>query len=399
MSRRGAARLAWTLWGLYAVVAVLVVVFFVLNDFAGATAAELGLLLALTAFATTGAIIAARRPENTIGWLFIAIGVITIVANLGEQYARYSLVTEPEALPGATGAAWVSHWTFGLGIELIIFLLLLFPDGRPVSKRWKPLLWLAGAVLLAFALDSAFRPGNLTESDAVVTNPLGIPGSQDLFEGLNVAANVGLQVVAVLSVASLLARARRSVGQEREQLKWFAYAAALMVVASFIGNPLAELLPRSVAEEIRDVPFVFGIALLPIATGVAILRYRLYDIDRIVNRTLVYGALTAFLAMAYFAIVVALQNVIPGADDSDLTIAGSTLAVAALFRPLRARIQGFIDRRFYRRKYDTQRTLESFSTRLREDVDLHHLSADLLGVVRDTMQPAHASLWLKEKSA
>jgi hypothetical protein len=172
-----------------------------------------------------------------------------------------------------------------------------------------------------------------------------------------------------------------------------------MVVASFVGNPLAELLPGAVADEIRDLPFVLGIALLPIATGVAILRYRLYDIDRIVNRTLVYGALTAFLAAAYLGIVVALQNLTPGADDSDLTIAGSTLAVAALFRPLRARIQGFIDRRFYRSRFDAQRTLESFSSRLREDVDLDHLSADLLGVVRDTMQPAHASLWLKPAEA
>jgi hypothetical protein len=237
----------------------------------------------------------------------------------------------------------------------------------------------------------------MTEPDAVVANPLGISGSQDLFEALNVAANVGLLVVAVLAIASLLARVRRSAGQEREQLKWFAYAAALMLVASFVGNPLAELLPPSVAEDVRNLPFVFGISLLPIATGIAILRYRLYDIDRIVNNTLVYGALTALLAAAYLGIVVALQNLVPGADDSDLAIAGSTLAVAALFRPLRARIQGFIDRRFYRRKYDMQRTLESFSSRLREDVDLDNLRADLLGVVRDTVQPAHASLWLKEK--
>jgi hypothetical protein len=399
MSRAGVARLAWALWGLFAATTVLVVAFLALNDFSGVTTAEIGVVPALAAFATTGAIIASRRPENSIGWLFLAIGVITILANLGVEYARYSLLTEPGALPGATGAVWMSHWTFGLGVELIIFLLLLFPDGKPVSNRWKPVLWLAGAVLVAFALDSALRPGNLTDSETPVTNPLGISGSQDFFEGLNVAANVGLQVVAVLSVASLLARARRSRGQEREQLKLFAYAAALMVVASFVGNPLAELLPEEVAEEVRDLPFVLGIALLPIATGVAILRYRLYDIDRIVNRTLVYGALTALLAAAYITIVVALQSVIPGAEGSDLTIAGSTLAVAALFRPLLARVQGFIDRRFYRRKYDMQRTLESFSSRLREDVDLDHLSADLLRVVHNTMQPAHASLWLKEKSA
>jgi O-antigen/teichoic acid export membrane protein len=204
-------------------------------------------------------------------------------------------------------------------------------------------------------------------------------------------------VLILVSLASLIVRFRRSHGEERQQLKWIAYVAGVMSVLLFNELFLLEWLGAGettfgiAGEHLANL----SAATFPIAAAIAILKYRLYDLDLVINRTLVYGALTALLAVTYFAMVVLLQNAIPGADDSDLTIAGSTLAVAALFRPLRSRVQGFIDRRFYRRKFDAQRTLESFSSRLREDVDLDHLTRDFLGVVHDTMQPAHASLWIR----
>jgi hypothetical protein len=186
-------------------------------------------------------------------------------------------------------------------------------------------------------------------------------------------------------------------------MRWFVFSVVMFVVvfgaAQILWAIVEEPESGGPANTFGFLAIMLSLIFIPVSMGIGILRYRLYDIDVIVNKTLVYGGLTAILALAYLAIVVALQNVIPGADDSDLTIAGSTLAVAALFRPLRARVQGFIDRRFYRRRFDAQRTLESFSSRLREDVDLDHLSADLLRVVHSTMQPAHASLWLKEKRA
>jgi hypothetical protein len=209
----------------------------------------------------------------------------------------------------------------------------------------------------------------------------------------------------VASAVALVLRFRRSRGEERLQLKWLAAAAGtvaslyLVAMAGSLTYAFSDAKADPLWAQVLDQVALVSCGLIPIAIGIAILKHRLYDIDLIINRTLVYGGLTALLAATYFGIVVLLQGVIPAAGDSDLTIAGSTLAVAALFRPLRARVQSFIDRRFYRRKVDAQRTLESFSSRLRDDVDLDHLSADLLGVVRDTLQPAHASLWLRGTSS
>jgi hypothetical protein len=249
---------------------------------------------------------------------------------------------------------------------------------------------LATFIFLGVA-SNLLSPGPLT-SFPDSRNPFGVAGVDPVFTVFEVAFGI-LGLFGVLgAVASAVVRFRAASGIERQQLKWFAYA-PIVSLAAILASSAFE------SDRIGTLAWTFAALTVPIAATIAITRYRLYEIDRLINRTLVYGGLTAFLAGTYLGIVVALQNLIPGAGDSDLTIAGSTLAVAALFRPLRARIQAFIDRRFYRGKYDTQRTLESFSARLREDVDLDHLSADLLGVVHSTMQPAHASLWLKEKSA
>jgi hypothetical protein len=252
------------------------------------------------------------------------------------------------------------------------------------------LVWGAAILLNSFAV--ATLRGAM-DSAAGIDNPFGIIKGMDLQALLFPMLYAPSLVAAALS---LVVRFHRAGETQRAQIKWLAYAAALLALALAVGTVVFPSAARSsFSFQLLSNLTVLALGAVPVAVGVAILKYRLYDIDRLINRTLVYGLLTALLAVAYLGLVVLLQGVIPGAGDSDLTIAASTLAVAAHFRPLRARVQDFIDRRFYRRKFDAQRTLESFSSRLREDVDLEHLSADLLRVVQDTMQPVHSSLWLR----
>jgi hypothetical protein len=355
------------------------------------------LILWLGSLGAVGALVSARRPENPVGWLLLTSALLISLSFCADAYASYSLQLGHGPLPLDRFMAWLTLWLTIPGFGAFIFVFLLFPNGQLPSPRWRWLVRVGVVGLAALVLGVAIRPGPV---DAVPTidNPMGIEAAHevsDLVEG-----PIGLLdgILVLAAVASLVVRRRRARGAERQQMRWFVFSVVLFV-AIFLGS---QILWSIVGDETRGptefLPFLaimLALIFIPVSMGIGILRYRLYDIDVIVNKTLVYGGLTAFLALAYLGIVVALQNVIPGAGDSDLTIAGSTLAVAGLFRPLRARMQGFIDRRFYRGKYDTQRTLESFSSRLREDVDLDHLSADLLGVVRDTMQPAHASLWLR----
>jgi hypothetical protein len=344
----------------------------------------IALLAAFMAFPVVGALIASRHPGNAVGWIFLGIGVTVGLLLVAAGYARYALVLHPgRDLPGATLAAWVEGWVWMPLIGTIPTLLfLLFPTGRPPSRRWRPVAWLAGAEIALVSVLS------MTEEKLVgygysIPNPIGIQGLGDV-EKIPILL-LPFFPLALLCASSLIFRYRSAHSEERQQLKWVAVFAVLFAVGVM-------------AEDIFKLPnILFSLLLgaLPASVGIAILRYRLYDIDLVINRTLVYGSLTALLAASYFGIVVLLQGIVPGADDSDLAVAGSTLAVAALFRPARSRIQGFIDRRFYRHKYDASRTLERFSSRLRDEVDLETLSADLLGVVRETMQPKHASLWLQ----
>jgi hypothetical protein len=380
-------------WGLCGLAVVMMVAGVVLDEATNAPSDEpfiegVLLLLAFLAFPVLGALIASRQPRNAIGWIFIAIGLGIGFLVAGEEYAYYGLVRGLE-VPGAAVGAWFEQWLWLPSIGLMLtFGLLLFPNGRLPSRRWRWLAWGTG-LLLAVVTIAGMTEERLEGHGYSVDNPIGIPGLGDVEATFGPALLV-LAVCILLCAASIVMRFRRSRGDERQQLKLVAFGACFMVVMLLVGDLLDALLPSPVG-------WLFPVVLLLFLSSIggAMLKYRLYDIDLVINRTLVYGALTALLALAYFAIVVALQNVIPGAGDSDLTIAGSTLAVAALFRPLRARVQGFIDRRFYRSKVDAQRTMESFSSRLREDVDLEHLSADLLNVVRDTMQPEHSSLWLR----
>jgi hypothetical protein len=381
-----------------------VVTMVVVSALIGEDEAAAGVVLGvwLTALGAVGALVAARRPRNPIGWLLLsAAGLITLFL-FGDAYASYSLQFGHGPLPLDRFMAWLSLWVTIPGFGAFIFLFLLFPTGHLPSARWKWVAILAAGVLGAGTLGVAIRPGPV-DAVPVIDNPFGLDAAAGfarfLEDGLGAFA---VFPVALASILSLVLRVRRASGIERQQMRWFVFSVVLFLVVFVATQILWAIVEEpeegGPANSLGFAALMLSLTFIPVSMGISILRHRLYDIDTVVNKTLVYGGLTAILALAYVGLVVALQNVIPGAGDSDLTIAGSTLAVAALFRPLRARIQGFIDRRFYRRKYDTQRTLESFSARLREDVDLDHLSADLLGVVHNTMQPAHASVWLKEKS-
>jgi hypothetical protein len=357
----------------------------------GGTAVVLTVSIFLLATASVGALVAARRPGNPIGWLLLAAAVTTAGAAGTGLYSDYALDVG-RSLPATTAARWMSDWLWSAAPALGgILPLLLFPTGRLPDRRrrWRGVAWLAIAACGLTAFTIAFMPGRF--SGYTLTNPLGIPGAAGILEALQVVATIALVAAFLGAVASLEARRRRASAREREQLKWLAYAAALIVVA----------IPASAAVKELSAPASYvvqylGLSLYPLALGVAILRQHLWDIDVVVNRTLVYGALTAILAAAYLGSVLLLQLALdPVTSGSSLAVAVSTLAVAALFRPARARIQAVVDKRFYRHRYDARQTLEDFSARLREQVDLEALGGELREVVRDTMQPAHVSLWLR----
>jgi hypothetical protein len=347
------------------------------------------------AFSGVGLLIATRRPGNIIGWVFLAVGMLSSLQRLGLEYAVYELIAHRASLPGARVAAWMAGWLWVPFVGLVgILVPHLFPRGEFLSRGWRMVGWFGGAAILLTSFAVATLPGGM-DSAAGIENPFGIAQGVDL-QALFFTMLYAPSIAA--AALSLVVRFHRSGETQRAQIKWLAYAAALLALTLAAGAVVYPSASRSsVSFQLLSNLTVLALGAVPAAVGVAILKYRLYDIDRLINRTLVYGALTALLAVVYLVLVLVLQGVIPGAGDSDLTIAGSTLAVAALFRPLRARVQDLIDRRFYRRKFDAQRTVESFSSRLREDVDLEHLSAALLNIVGDTMQPVHASLWLRHE--
>jgi hypothetical protein len=351
-------------------------------------------------FSVVGALIASHRPENPIGWIFLAEGFFYGLLIAGDEYATYALLTNPGALPLGAEASWLGQWIWapGLGLSLV-FLPLLFPDGHPPSHRWRPVGWLGGlSIGLTVVLYTiVFWP---ERGPALVTgDEMPSHASHVLQVLVDIIAGPMLFVAGLGAVISLFVRFRRARGDERQQIKWFAAAAALSLVWIIVFGQSTRGLP----EAIVALSFLLVIPSVPIATGIAILRYRLYDIDRIINRTLVYGSLTLMLALVYFGGVTVTQALFHTLTSQEqlpqLVVVASTLLIAALFNPLRRRIQGFIDRRFYRRKYDARKTLEAFSAKLRDETDLDALSEDLVGVVRETMQPAHVSLWLRPETA
>ena len=357
--------------------------------------------LLFVAFATVGALVASRWPKNAIGWIFWWLGFSFLLVGASEEYALYALVTEAGSLPGAEGMLWLTT-LFGGPIVFTVFALvfLLFPDGRLPSHRWRPVVWI-DLVAVACIVAWAFGPGTLENLGLVrVSNPFGIEGAAAL---LGTLGWVGLFVTLAVTVAggvSLVVRFRGARGVERQQIKWLAFS-GIVFCAVFAAAPFLWSLPESPATAwIWPVLFLAGASTVPVAVGIAILRHRLYDIDLIINRALVYGSLTVTLALMYLGSVVALQlgfRTISG-GTSQLAVVASTLAIAALFNPLRRRVQASVDRRFYRRKYDAAKTLDAFSVRLRDETRLDALSEDLVGVVTKTVQPAHASLWLRPET-
>ncbi len=360
------------------------------------------------AFAVVGALLVVRRPTNAIGWILSAIGLmVSTIFGAGSGYATYVMATrgQPDAL--AVFGAWAANclWFVMLALALI-YLPMLFPDGRLLSRRWLSVAVLGGIGTLGFVL-----PGALVDTIPVnevpgrgIANPIGIEGLGKIEDLPIFGAVEGLFLVAAVgAVASVVVRFRRSRGVERQQMKWFAYVIVVLIGGSVLTGGIADVTGVGWLEKSSYVLSLTGLMCLPIAVGIAILRYRLYEIDLIINRTLVYGPLTATLALMYFGGVATAQLVFRALTSQQqqpqLAIVASTLVIAALFNPLRRRIQSFIDRRFYRRKYDARKTLEAFSSRLRNETNLQALNGELTRVVRETMQPEHVSLWLRPQAA
>jgi hypothetical protein len=348
-------------------------------------------------FGVTGALVASRSPGNPIGWIFCAMALLFESSILGDAYVIYG---SGGLRPGSVWVGWMNQWlNNALAPTFIIFCFLLFPTGRLPSARWRAVVWTVALVAALHAASAALAPGALEDSG--LENPAGIESAPFLGTVADVSIIVLVAPLMLLSALSLFVRLRRSSGVERQQMKWFAYAAALLAAYLVAGNAAELLIGGTFEGEGADLVFflIFAAALsgVPVAMGVAILKHRLYDIDLLINKTLVYGALTGTLVFVYLGGVVGIQYVVRvlTGSESQLAVVASTLAIAALFNPLRRRIQHFIDRRFYRRKYDAAKTLEAFSMRLRNETNLETLSDDLAGVAKETVHPAHVSLWLR----
>lgn len=334
-----------------------------------------------------GSMIAMRQPRNAVGWTFLVSGVFTTLLDICTEYGVYALVERPGALPGGEWALWLAQISLSLGVgPLSTYVLLIFPDGRLPSQRWRPVGWYTVAALALWTTVTALVTTRVTGSAGEPVTP-GI-----VFLDRATRQLVSLSFVApavILCGAAFVHRVRSSRGIERQQLKWMAYAVTIMVIASVLVPVAYGRRPLEIAQQLTQV-------LLPVTAGIAILRYRLYDIDVLIKRTLVYGSLSAALAIVYIAGIVVSRQLLAGlAGGSDIGVAASTLVVVALFHPVRTRVQEFVDRRFYRTRYDATRTIDEFSVRLRSDDDHDTVRSDLIAVIHDTIHPAHASVWLR----
>ncbi len=405
MSRRTAAWLAWSLYGLVICLSIIWSGIGLLRQGDPRNALYLAgeALISLAApvvFAIVAALIVSRQPKNTIGWVLMVPVGLYVVGGPIESYIERLAPSSPAPTVPLLLMVWFSNWAWLLLIFPLLFIPLLFPNGRPPTPRWR---WVSVAAIawatlfvLIVTLSQQISAG--TTPDLVFDNPIGVlrQGTVELLVGVWIA---GLLALVVVCAVALFVRYRRANDTEREQIKWLLYACAVFLVV-YVGGFVGGLGgTASLGGYIWGVFFGLSVITLPAAIGIAILRYRLYDIDVVINRTLVYGSLTAMLALVYFGGVTATQAIFSALtgqqEQPQLAIVVSTLVIAALFNPLRRRIQGFIDRRFYRRKYDAAKTLTVFSTRLRDETDLDALSDDLVGVARSTMQPEHVSLWLR----
>jgi hypothetical protein len=398
-ARRWPALLAWALWAL--VLLALPAVNWLDQRLRRAGLAELAILepaafpliaAALTA-ATVGAVLASRRPRHPVGWLLLAVGLSSQFSNLATDYVHYGVMVRPGGLPAATYLTGFYYSGTIVMVACIGFVVLLTPTGSLPSPRWR---WWARVVVAAtvvLVVAAALTPNPLQPEDPTFQGPLSVPALTDLLALAGVVGVVTLLVGLLVAAVSLVVRFRRARGLERQQLRWLALAAAVSAVSlltavavAVLGEPLALVL----------IAAGVSVAVLPLATGAAILRYRLYDLDRIISRTLAYGLLTVLLGLGYAGVVLGLGRLLP--EGSSLVVAAATLAVAAVFQPLRRRVQALVDRRFNRRRHDAAQTIAAFSARLRDQVDLDTLTAEVLGIVDQTMQPTRASLWLRPQA-
>jgi MFS family permease len=391
--------LAWGLWGLAILGLASVPWFDQLARRVGRPeltqldASTIPYLLAIVVAATVGAVLASRLPRHPVGWLLLAVGLSVAGSGVADGYARYGLVARPGALPAARWVAIYSPATTIVGLSLVGFVLLLTPTGSPPSSRWRPWAFLAAAGPVGFVVALTVGPGLVIPPYESAVEPVTIPA---LAGAVLVAIVAGFFLTVaglVVGAASLVVRFRRAQGTERQQLRWLALAAALTGAGAAVVGVGMVLGATAVPL------FAAGIclALLPLATGAAILRYRLYDLDRIISRTLAYGLLTLLLGLGYAGVVLGLGRLLP--QGSSLAVAAATLAVAALFQPLRRRVQGLVDRRFNRRRHDAGQLIEAFGARLRDQVDLDTLTGEVLAVVDQTMAPTRAWLWLRPPAA
>ena len=398
MTRRAASRLAWSVFavssGASATGLLLLAVLpaGALDRVGDSVWLSGSFVMVMLVFGLVGAVVASRLPANPVGWLFLGLAALQGATGLAYGLAWYSVsVTR---ISGGVWLGWFANWSSVLTPVLLGLAFLVYPDGRLPSTRWRWGAALVVAAIVPVVLTSALVPGRIDDVPQL-RNPAGVDGAAWLAD---LPTDLCYLVILVTASAGVVMRFRRSRGTERAQLKWFAWSAALLTaylpaaaVATAVGGS-----GSSRADAVAGLVFAVGLCGLPVSVGIAVLRHRLYDIDVVINRTLVYGALTAALVLVYLGSVLAFRLVLdPVVGQSDLAVAASTLAVAALFRPLRSRIQSVVDHRFYRARYDSQRTLESFGSRLRDELDLESLGIDLRRVVHDTMQPAHVSLWLR----
>jgi hypothetical protein len=388
---------AWVLWLLALTANLLTYVFFVVPDPTRSPAVEtfgwMTSSLPFMAFVTVGTVIVAHRPKNVIGWLCCAIGAAASFSGLGSSSAARSIAADPDRIPGAPVLHLLGQVQFVVPLlGLLPVLVLVFPTGRLPSRRWRPVLWIVAAGLALYVASTMLKPG--PAGDGLPDNPLGIAAADRLLGPIVAVSGLLLAVFVVLVLASLVVRFRRARGDERQQLKWLLYGVILLVLLIPTVGRVVERIPSPfVGPVFAAVMF----SIVPVAIGLAVLKYRLYDIDRIISRTLAYALLTALLAGLYGVVVLVLGQLFGdvSAHPPNWAVAAATLGVAALFQPARRRIQALVDRRFNRHKYDVARTVEAFSARLRNEVDLDTLSAELLTVIDQTMQPTRVSMWLR----
>jgi hypothetical protein len=407
MSPRRYVYLAWSLAGLSVILYAASVPLYLLTHSADlfSNVIELSANALYLIFTVVGALISVRHPRIPVGWVLLADGYLWILSYLMDYYSDYGL-SAPGTLPFPIGVAAINSWLWVPAVGLLgTFVFLLFPDGRLPSRRWRPLAWLSGLTIVLVSIQVGFTPGPLEGLEGV-RNPWGVLG----FPWMKTVPYVLIPpflLSMVLSVFSLVLRYRHSRGEARQQIKWIAFAASLIgtlyliaMIGSIVYPQETWFAPGSPLWLISlEYAALLSFPLVPVAIGFAMLRYRLYDIDVVINRALVYGSLTVTLALVYLGGVASIQTlfrILTGQEQQpQLAVVVSTLAIAALFNPLRSSIQAFIDRRFYRRKYDAAKTLTAFSARLRDETDLESLESDLVSVIRETVNPNHICLWLK----